>query len=118
MGDGREEEVGNQYVKEGGQGVAARNSPLLGAGKKKQDFSPPLQPISLTTKQSWSKTLIGGEDGLRQWLQICPRNDLPEKQLLFAGNTKKSHVGPISMSNVMVVKRIFISLVLPIGLVS
>ena len=47
MGDGREEEVGNQYVKEGGQGVAARNSPLLGAGKKKQDFSPPLQPISL-----------------------------------------------------------------------
>ena len=31
-------------------------------GKKKQDFSPPppLQPISLTTKQSWSKTLIGG----------------------------------------------------------
>ena len=56
MGDGREEEVGNQYVKEGGQGVAARNSPLLGAGKKKQDFSPLLQPISLTTKQSWSKT--------------------------------------------------------------
>ena len=57
---GGKEEVGNQYVKEGGQGVAARNSPLLGAGKKKQDFSPPLQPISLTTKQSWSKTLIGG----------------------------------------------------------
>ena len=53
MGDGREEEVGNQYVKEGARGVAARNSPLLGAGKKKQDFSPPLQPISLTTKQSW-----------------------------------------------------------------
>ena len=35
---GGKEEVGNQYVKEGGQGVAARNSPLLGAGKKKQDF--------------------------------------------------------------------------------
>ena len=71
MGDGREEEVGNQYVKEGGQGVAARNSPLLGAGKKKQDFSPPLQPISLTTKQSWStRTALigggGGVDGLRQ----------------------------------------------------
>ena len=57
---GGKEEVGNQYVKEGGQGVAARNSPLLGAGEKKQDFSPPLQPISLTTKQSWSNTLIGG----------------------------------------------------------
>ena len=49
---GGKEEVGNQYVKERGQGVAIRNSPLLGAGKKKQDFSPPL--ISLTTKQSWS----------------------------------------------------------------
>ena len=41
---GGKEEVGNQYVKERGQGVAIRNSPLLGAGKKKQDFSPLLQP--------------------------------------------------------------------------
>ena len=36
VGDGRVEgEVGNQYVKEGGQGVAARNSPLLGGAARK-----------------------------------------------------------------------------------